>query len=238
MSTDTDILNQNNGVQSNNKSNLSEVDAIISSKKIIKNNDELKHENSLSEMNDCNINNKENFNKSQQKHKIILKSESNHNNINMNTSYSQNNSKNKSQEHDKPKLPNLIRNIHYRKDLKKNNDNFRYQPLSSFEQKLSKELCRLSNRYTIIKNRKFFSKDLENTNIYYANFPEYKIYKQLKEIETRKEVPNAFAKPRLKPLIVQNRNKLSILAKNLYEADQVERLKKFMYNQYKIKIGQ
>jgi hypothetical protein len=137
-----------------------------------------------------------------------------------------------------PKRPDFTRNVHYRKNIKKSNDNFRYQPISSFEQKLSKQLSRVSNSYNPIKNRKFFNNDLKNTELYWSHFPEYEIYRQLKELETRKELPNAFTKPKLKPLICQNKDKLGILAKNLYEADQTERFKKFLLKQYKIKIGQ
>ena len=180
------------------------------------------------------------------KHTIILKSDSNKKSdvkINIsNTSYSH--LINKSQDHilidskKKPKIPNLIRNIHYRNDLKeKDNDMFKFQPQSSFEQKLSKELLRLNNKYTIVKNRKFFNK-MNNTNLYWANFIDYGNYKQLKELETRAELPNAFGRPKLKPLIYQPKNSVGRLAQNLYKADQVNRLKKYFYNKYKIKNNQ
>jgi hypothetical protein len=180
------------------------------------------------------------------KHTIILKSNSNKkSNVKMsilNTSYSH--FINKSQDHktinskDKPKIPNLIRNIHYRKDIKKkDNDIYRFQPQTSFEQKLSKELLRLNNNYTIVKNRKFFNK-MNNTNLYWANYLDYGNYKQLKELETRIELPNAFGKPKLRPLIYQSKDSVGRLAQNLYKADQANRLKKYFYNKYKIKNNQ
>ena len=244
MSTNEEEINKlNKNIINNYNNNMIENEECIPSREIKTNNIILKNENSLSEMNDNNTNGHNNNFQPQQK--IILKSESKKKNINTNKnkSHSYLNKKNKSLGHisinskNKPKLPNLIRNVHYRKDLKKNNgnDNFRYQPISSFEKKLSKELCRISSRYTVVKNRKFFNNDSNITDEYWSNFPDYKIYRQLKEIETRKELPNAFSKPRLKPLIVQNKNKLSILARNLYEAEQIDKLKKLMYKQYKIK---
>jgi len=180
------------------------------------------------------------------KHKIILKSNSSKkSNVKINTSNtSYSHFINKSQDHilidskNKPRIPNLIRNIHYRNDLKKNdNDIFKYQPQSSFEQKLSKELLRLNNKYTIVKNRKFFSK-INNTNLYWANYLDYGKYKQLKEIETRFELPNAFRKPKLRPLIYQPKDSVGRLGQNLYKADQANRLKKYFYNKYKIKNNQ
>ena len=229
---------------SRNGSNITEIDPLISSQQMI-NNMNIKKENSQSEIDDSN-----NFlnNKLQEDCKKILKSESFKKNSFTNTkiksTYSNNRSY-KNTEHiiinskeKQRKAPSLIRNIHYRPNIKKSNDNFRYQPISSFEEKLSKELSRLSNKYTSIKNRKFFNNQLSNTNLYWMNFPDYEIYRQLKELETRKELPNAFTKPRLKPLITQKKDKLSMLAKNLYEADQVERLKKLLKKQYKIKTGE
>ena len=65
------------------------------------------------------------------------------------------------------------------------------------------------------------------------NFPDYEIYRQLKELDTRKEIPYGFPKPRLKPLIINKKDKLGKLAKNLYEADQAERFKELIYK-YKI----
>ena len=130
------------------------------------------------------------------------------------------------------RIPNLMKNIHHRPKIAISCDNFRYQPLSSLEKKLSKQLGRISNKYTEIQNRKFFNKD-ENTETYWQNFPDYEIYRQLKELEVRKEIPYGFPKPRLKPLINNKKDKLGILAKNLYEADQIERFKKLLYK-YKI----
>ena len=130
------------------------------------------------------------------------------------------------------RVPNLIKNIHHKPKLAISNDNLRYQPLTSFEQKLSKQLSRLSNNYTQIKNRKFFNKN-DNTNLYWMNFPDYEIYRQLKELDTRKEIPYGFTKPRLKPLIYNKKDKLGKLAKNLYEADQVEKFNNLLYK-YKI----
>ena len=131
------------------------------------------------------------------------------------------------------KVPNLIKNVHHRPKVANSCDNFKFQPISSFELKLSKELGRISNGYTQIKNRKFFNKQTENTNIYWQNFPDYEIYRQLKELETRKEIPLAFPKPRLKPLICNTKDRLGKLAKNLYEADQIDRFKSLL-NKYKI----
>ena len=123
------------------------------------------------------------------------------------------------------RVPNLIKNIHHKPKVAISCDNFKYQPLTSFEQKLSKQLGRLSTKYTYIKNRKFFNKENDSTNLYWMNFPEYEIYRQMKELDTRKEIPYGFPKPRLKPLIINKKDKLGKLAKNLFEADQIERFK-------------
>ena len=162
------------------------------------------------------------------------------NNSNFNErAYSQNNNKSKkhiildSKNNTKKKIPNLMKNVHHRPKISISCDNFRFQPLSSFEQKLSKQLGRISTRYTEIKNRKFFNKQNGNTDLYWQNFPDYEIYRQLKELETRKEIPFGFTKPRLKPLVINKRDKIGKLAKNLYEADQVERFKNLLYK-YKI----
>ena len=231
---------------SRNGSNITEIDPLVSSQQNY-NNINLKKENSQSEITDSN-----NYlnNKLQEEYKKILKNEtckkSTYTNTKIKYTYSNKSNKNtehiviNSKEKEKEKVkkrPNLMRNVHYRQNIKKDNDNFRYQPISSFEEKLSKQLSRLSNKYTSMKNRKFFNNKLTNTNLYWMNFPDYEIYRQLKELETRKELPNAFTKPRLKPLITQKKDKLSLLAKNIYEADQVERLKKLLKKQYKIKTG-
>ena len=131
------------------------------------------------------------------------------------------------------RVPNLIKNIHHKPKVAISCDNFKYQPLTSFEQKLSKQLGRLSTKYTYIKNRKFFNKENDSTNLYWMNFPEYEIYRQMKELDTRKEIPYGFPKPRLKPLIINKKDKLGKLAKNLFEADQIERFKNLLYK-YKI----
>ena len=138
-----------------------------------------------------------------------------------------------SQNNNQKKKPNLIKNVHHRPKIAISCDNFRYQPLSSFEQKLSKQLGRISNKYTEIKNRKFFNKSNINTELFWQNFPDYEIYRQLKVLETRKEIPYGFPKPKLKPLIKNKKDKLGKLAKNLYEADQAERFKELIYK-YKI----
>ena len=138
-----------------------------------------------------------------------------------------------SQNNNQKKKPNLIKNVHHRPKIAISCDNFRYQPLSSFEQKLSKQLGRISNKYTEIKNRKFFNKSNINTELFWQNFPDYEIYRQLKVLETRKEIPYGFPKPKLKPLINNKKDKLGKLAKNLYEADQAERFKELIYK-YKI----
>ena len=249
MSTNK-LPNQNSSVvQSNNKSNLSETERLQSSIQMSSKDINNKKENSSSELNDYNNINTNNFSnsniaKTEQSHIVIksqLKSKSK-SSFKINTSSHSNFTKNKSHEHivinSKPKKPDLIRNVHYRKNIKKSNDNFRYQPISSFEKKLSKQLSRVSNKYNVVKNRKFFNNDLKDTELFWSHFPEYEIYRQLKELETRKELPNAFTKLRLKPLICQRKDKLGVLAKNLYEADQIERFKKFLVKQYKIKIGQ
>ena len=134
------------------------------------------------------------------------------------------------------RIPNLIKNIHHKPKVAISCDNFKYQPLTSFEQKLSKQLGRLSTKYTYIKNRKFFNKENDSTNLYWMNFPEYEIYRQMKELDTRKEIPYGFPKPRLKPLIINKKDKLGKLAKNLFEADQIERFKNLLYK-YKINQG-
>jgi hypothetical protein len=134
------------------------------------------------------------------------------------------------------RVPNLIKNIHHKPKVAISCDNFKYQPLTSFEQKLSKQLGRLSTKYTYIKNRKFFNKENDSTNLYWMNFPEYEIYRQMKELDTRKEIPYGFPKPRLKPLIINKKDKLGKLAKNLFEADQIERFKNLLYK-YKINQG-
>ena len=131
------------------------------------------------------------------------------------------------------RVPNLIKNIHHKPKVAISCDNFKYQPLTSFEQKLSKQLGRLSTKYTYIKNRKFFNKENDSSNLYWMNFPEYEIYRQMKELDTRKEIPYGFPKPRLKPLIINKKDKLGKLAKNLFEADQIERFKNLLYK-YKI----
>ena len=137
------------------------------------------------------------------------------NNSNFNErAYSQNNNKSKkhiildSKNNTKKKIPNLMKNVHHRPKIAISCDNFRFQPLSSFEQKLSKQLGRISTRYTEIKNRKFFNKQNGNTDLYWQNFPDYEIYRQLKELETRKEIPFGFTKPRLKPLVINKRDKI------------------------------
>ena len=139
----------------------------------------------------------------------------------------------KSKDIPQKKIPNLMKNVHHRPKIAISCDNFRYQPLSSFEQKLSKQLGRISNKYTEIKNRKFFNKSNINTELFWQNFPDYEIYRQLKVLETRKEIPYGFPKPKLKPLINNKKDKLGKLAKNLYEADQAERFKELIYK-YKI----
>ena len=141
-----------------------------------------------------------------------------------------------SQNNNQKKKPNLIKNVHHRPKIAISCDNFRYQPLSSFEQKLSKQLGRISNKYTEIKNRKFFNKSNINTELFWKNFPDYEIYRQLKVLETRKEIPYGFPKPKLKPLINNKKDKLGKLAKNLYEADQVEKFNNLLHK-YKINKG-
>ena len=78
-----------------------------------------------------------------------------------NTNYSTNKSNKHiiiNSDYNTKRVPNLIKNIHHKPKVAISNDNLRYQPLTSFEQKLSKQLNRLSNNYTQIKNRKFFVK--------------------------------------------------------------------------------
>ena len=145
------------------------------------------------------------------------------------------NSNNDNNKNNKKRIPNLIKNIHHKPKVAMSSDNFRYQPLTSFELKLSKELGRINQNYTQIKNRKFFNKN-DSTNLYWMNFPDFEIYRQLKELDTRKEIPYGFTKPRLKPLIINKKNKLGILARNLYEADQVEKFNNLLHK-YKIKKG-
>ena len=245
MSINKDLINQNNITPfnaSSNKSNITDVENLISSSQI-QNNIKLKKEYSLSEMNDSNnnVNNKS----STQRVKIIKGESYNKNNLShfkidsLIPNYHKNNdSKHIVIESKSKKRPNLMRNVHYKTNIKKSCDGLRYQPMTGFEQKLSKQLSRLSNRYSYIKNRKFFNNQLTSTNLYWLNYPDYEIYRQLKELETRSEFPNEFSKPRLKPLISQKKDKLGILAKNLYEADQVERFKKFLNKQYKIKVSE
>jgi hypothetical protein len=43
---------------------------------------------------------------------------------------------------------------------------------------------------------------------------------------------------KLKPLIYQPKDSIDRLAQNLYKADQVNRMKKYFYNKYKIKNNQ
>jgi hypothetical protein len=237
--------------QSNYRSIITQTkeEELISSRYITSNNNNSKKDNNNTynlSKNDHNTTGDTSKNIYPSKHKIILKSDSSKKrNVKIsapNTSYS--NFINKSQDHiitnskNKPKIPNLIRNIHYRNDIKKkDNDIFRFQPQTSFEQKLSKELLRLNNKYTIVKNRKFFNK-MNNTNLYWANFLDYGNYKQLKELETRVELPNAFGRHKLRPLIYQPKDSLGKLAQNLYKADQENRIKKYFYNKYKIKNNQ
>ena len=243
MSTNKDYINQNNMSPqdaSSNKSNITEAENIIVSQQIL-NNIKLKNEYSLSEINDSN-NNPNNNNKSQKKIMKSVSYDKKKSILQLNPSYSNFKNNNISNHivitSKTKKKPNLIKNIHYKTDIKKSYDNFRYQPITSFEQKLSKQLSRISDKYTVIKNRKFFNNQLTNTNLYWVNFPDYEIYRQLKELETRREFPYSFAKPRLKPLINPKKDKLGILAKNLYEADQVDKFKKFLNKNYKIKIGE
>ena len=234
--------------QSNYRSNITqtEEEEFITSRYITSNYNNSKKENNNNynlSKNDHSTNDDTSKNIYPSKHTIILKSgsskKSNAKIDTSNTSYSH--FINKSQDHikidskKKPKIPNLIRNIHYRNDIKnKDNDIFRFQPQTSFEQKLSKELLRLNNKYTIVKNRKFFNK-MNNTNLYWANFIDYGNYKHLKELETRVELPNAFGRPKLRPLIYQPKDSVGRLAQNLYKADQANRLKKYFYNKYAIK---
>ena len=244
MSIYKSIINPNNITpfnSSSNKSNITDAENLISSSQnhyIIK----LQKEYSLSEMNDSNNNTN---NKSERQPIKTIKRESyNKNNLpnaNINSlvySYQKNNDSKHIIIESKPKRPNLMRNIHYKSELKKSSDSLRYQPMTGFENKLCRELSRLSNKYSYMKNRKFFNNQSSSSNLYWLNFPDYEIYRQLKELETRSEFPNAFCKPKLKPLICQKKNNLEVLAKNLYEADQVDRFKKFLNKQYKIKISQ
>lgn len=156
-------------------------------------------------------------------------------NDNTNSSYNKIKNKNHiiidSKKNDTKKVPNLMKNVQHRPKIAISCDEFRYQPLSSLEKKISKQLGRISNKYTEIKNRKFFNNG--DTDLYWQNFPDYEIYRQLKELETRKETPYGFRKPRLQPLIYNKKDKLGKLAQNLYEADQVERFKNLLYK-YKI----
>ena len=133
----------------------------------------------------------------------------------------------------KKNIPNLIKNVHHRPKIAKSSDNFGFQPITSLEQKLSKQLSRISDKYTEIKNRRFFNNKGGDTNFFWQNFPDYEIYRQLKVLEMRKEVPFGFTRPKLKPLINSKRDKLGKLAKNLYDADQVERFKNLLYK-YKV----
>ena len=208
------VINLNNITpfnSSSNKSNITDIDNLISSSQnnyIIK----LKKEYSLSEMNDS----KNNFNnKSERSLMKNIKSES----------YNKNN------------LPDSLIST-YKKNNESKHISLRYQPMTGLEKKLCKELSRLSNKYSYMKNKKFFNNQLTSTNLYWLNYPDYEIYRQLKELETRSEFPNAFSKPKLKPLICQKKDKLGILAKNLYEADQVDRFKKILNKQYKIKTSE
>ena len=251
MSMYKDIKNQNNPTPynaSSNKSNMTEEENIIFSQPLPNSNIKTKNEYTSLEMDDNNNAFNNNYNKSQiyQQNKTPRNNSysknyiSSHLKINCSDS---NFKKGNNIEHivinsKTKKMPNLMKNIHYRTDTKRSYDSFRYQPISSFEAKLSKQLSRISNKYTVIKNRKFFNNQLTSTNLYWVNFPDYEIYRQLKELETRKEFPNAFTRPRLKPLISQNKDKLGKLAKNLYEADQVERFKKYLNKNYNIKVGE
>ena len=130
----------------------------------------------------------------------------------------------------------ITKNINYKKYIKDNQKKLRYQPLTSFEQKLSKELGRLSHKYNYETSRRIFNSKLNNTNLYWKQFPDFKIYRLLKELEGRKDIPSVFNKPRLKPLINVHKDKLGVLAKNIYEKDQIERFKKYLYDHHKIKI--
>ena len=75
------------------------------------------------------------------------------------------------------RIPNLIKNIHHKPKVAISTDIFRYQPLTSFELKLSKELGRFNKNYTQIKNKKFFYKN-DSTSLYWMNFLDYEIYLQ------------------------------------------------------------
>ena len=246
MSTQKEKIDRKSSAQinvSSNKSNISERENLIESQQI-SNNIKIKNEFSLSEMsksknNNSNISNNISINNKILKNNI-KKNSSNNNTSNIKISISHSNFKNKNHQHiiidSNSKKPNLIKNIHYKQNIKRSNDSLRYQPISSFEQKLSKQLSRISNKYTTIKNRKFFNNQLTSTNLYWQNFPDYEIYRQLKELETRNAFPYAFTKPRLKPLISQHKDKLGLLAKNLYMVDQVERFKKLLKKQKKVQV--
>ena len=227
------------------KSNMTEEENIIFSQQIPNNNIKTKNEYTSPEMNDSNNAFNNNYNKSQlyQQNKTPRNNSFSKNNISSHLKINCSDSnfkKSNNIEHivinsKTKKMPNLMKNIHYRINTKKSYDSFRYQPISSFESKLSKQLSRISNKYTVIKNRKFFNNQLTSTNLYWENFLDYELYRQLKELETRNELPYAFTKPRLKPLIIQQKDKVGLLAKNLYFADQVERFKKLLKNQNKDK---
>ena len=206
---------------------------IISKPQNIKEEDLLNDENS--KINNSNHMKEEEdryFNISKHKKKYILNA-----NEKINTSLSTNNRThfNKSNHYSitaKNKKPNLIKNVQYRSTEIKKYKKMNNHPLSSFEAKLVKELGRISDKYTSTNSIKFFTANLPNTDLYWGYSPNYELYRQLKEMETRSQIKNSFTKAKLKPLICMSKDGLTKLAKKLYDADQANKYKEFLKKQY------
>lgn len=100
----------------------------------------------------------------------------------------------------------------------------KYQPISSFEQKLLKEMSRISNRYRKNESRYNYYPN-KNLDIFWNSVPDFTQYKQLKQIENRFQGHQERGK--LKPLIYVKKDNLNKLANRLYQVDQDSRQFKF-----------
>ena len=100
----------------------------------------------------------------------------------------------------------------------------KYQPISSFEQKLIKEMSRISNRYKKNECRYNYYPN-KNLELFWNSVSDFSQYKQLKQIENRFQGHQERGK--LKPLICIKKDNLNKLANRLYQVDQETRQFKF-----------
>ena len=225
-------INHKYPITSRKKEITDEEYMILSKPQNIKEEDSLNDENSKRNISN-NISEEDNmhFNNLKYKRKYILKTSEK-----LNTSSSTMNKThfNKTTHYSitsKNKKPNLIKNVQYKSTEIKKRGKINYHPLTSFEAKLIKELGRISDKYSSSNSIKFFTTQLPNTDLYWGYSPNYELYRQLKEMETRSQLQNCFTKPRLKPLICRSKDGLTKLAKRLYEIDQANKYKEFLKNQ-------